>query len=347
MAERLTPELERAIKEAVERKATDIFFLPNEPVSFRVGGNLMRSDEAPLSSLAIRDIAAAAIGQERLSRIGIEIADIVTPISIPGKADGRMSIAKSLGNFTLTIQLMPSLIPDVTAIKIPESLLKAALGRSGLIVFSGAVGSGKTTTLYSVAEYINANRHCSICSVEDPIHYKIKPKLAIVSQREVGIDAPDTASGIISALRQYPDVLIITELRSANDLWACAEAVESGVVVLIQVSAPSIFDAIRSLIDLVEMQTASGAGVARRRLAGIISAVSVQKLFPKTSGDGRIAAYGVLIPGAETRKAIASEFDKYTAETFESEIRHSEGSQTIKGDIERLAKENTIARDVK
>jgi twitching motility protein PilT len=331
-----TPELNEILKRAVDMHASEVFLFPFEPLSFRVKGEIIRSSESPLESEQIREIASAAFGEQEISKLGREVGALIAPIFLSGVVDARLILAKSLGEYTITINLLPFNIPDVKEIQVPSSVLKAALSDSGLIIIAGSPGSGKTTTLMSLAEYISNMKPCHICTIEDPIHYIIKPKKAVVQQREVGPDIPDMISGIIAAQRQYPDIIIVTEIRDCETLQACIDAARIGQLVILQFTASTIPNVISDMADLYPREKRT---VLLKQLSEVIRAVTIQKLFMKTDGSGRVAAYGVLIPNIERQRVIAESGN--LADKISSVYA---GCQSIEEDIDRLVSEGIIPK---
>ncbi len=332
-------ELERFMEVGLEKGATEILLVPGEPAGFRVRGIIQRESGEPLTSRRVTEIASAALGEDDLKRIGREVGEIRTRCSLGGKAEGRICVAKSMGEHTIAIQIFPREVPDARSIGIPEALLEAALGEPGLIIVAGPTGSGKTTTLIALAEYIGNSRSCHICTVEDPVHYVLRAEKAIVQQREVGIDVPHTVGGIMASLRQDPDVLVVTEVRDAEEVKACFGAVENGCMVLLQMHGVSKGAAIQRLMDLHSEEKIE---IYQRRLAESLRAASVQILLPKATGEGRVAAYGLLIPDKATRVAIAEGYG-----VLEMVMPEVEGCRTLVEDIGRLFREGIISAETR
>lgn len=335
MAIHQTPELERCLQEAADRGASDVFLLAGEPPCFRVKGCIERREGDPLSADDVREIARAAIGDERLSEIGTETGVQITSCGIEGVVSGRLAAAKSCGEYTITVAILLGSVPDVAAIKVPDALVQAALSPSGFVIFAGLTGSGKTTTAYSVLEHINAQRPCHICTVEDPIATHIASKKALVQQREVGIDVPDCVSGVITAMRQDLDVLFVNEMKRVEELQACLRAAITGHMVFSHVHAATPEEAILRMIDVQPSETKASFC---RLLSQALRAVSAQRLLPKASGKGRVAAYGVLIPDDEMRQAIAD-----GRNVLDRDTSLPDGCQAMAEGIEQLRKDGVIS----
>jgi twitching motility protein PilT len=337
MAIEQTPELERILQEAADRMASDVFLIPDEPVAFRVQGRIERSDCDPLTAPRITVIAAAAVGQEELRRVPLETGGALTSCGLPGVADGRMTIATTMGESTIVIRMLPGTVMDVKAAGVPGVLLKATEAMNGLIVVGGPTGSGKTTVALSLLDYINATRPVHIITVEDPVLARLTPKQALVQHREVGTDIPDTVSGIRWALKQDPDVLYVSELKSIGELEAVVTMADAGHLVLTVMHGFSPEDIVQRILDVHPPETREAF---HKRLASVLRAVSVQRLLRKAGGKGRVAAYGVLIPDDDTRQAIVAGTD-----LKQRSAPLPEGCHTLADDIRRLREEGTVSAD--
>jgi twitching motility protein PilT len=334
MAIEQTPELERALQAAADRKASDLFLLPDEPVSFRVKDRIVRTEGDALTEADVRAIATAAVGQERLATLG-EAGTIVTSCSLPGVIDGQMTVASSRGQLTVVVRLITVKTFPVDFIRVPPPVLAAIeRGGGGLAIFTGRVGSGKTTTMLSVLDHLNATAEKHICTVEDPIEVRLTPKRSLVTQREVGLDVPDFVGGIVASLRQDADVILVGELRTPEAVQACVTAASVGRMVITQLHATTPEKAIQRLYDV---QPPDQLPVFRRHLSETLRMICAQVLLPKAPGEGRVPAYGVLIPDAETRAAILAGRDVSLRQK-----PAPDGSLAIVEDIERLRREGQI-----
>src|SRR5665213_2298312 len=176
MAIRQTPELERALHLGVDRNASDVYLLPNEPIGLRIAGELERMDGPTLSPEDVRQIAVAAVGEDRLRDIGPACGRVNTSCGLPGLMSGRMTIARSRGDYTIVVRLVLGTIPTLARIRLPEAVVQAAKSPNGLILFSGPTGSGKATSMLALIEDINQRESLHICTVEDPIGPALMPQ---------------------------------------------------------------------------------------------------------------------------------------------------------------------------
>lgn len=332
MAIKQTKLLDQVLKHAADTVASDIHLVPGQPVIYRIGGTLQRASGDPLTAAQVDELALAAVGQETLADV-IKNGGCVTSCTIPGVIDGRLAITRTVGAYSVTIRIVPKVILSVSAMGAPASLVMAVEARRGIVIVAGPVGSGKSTAAISLVDHLNATQPVHIVTIEDPIYGGIVSKQGLVEQRELGIDVPDTLTGIRYALVQDADVVYISELRSVAELEAVVTLAEMGHMVMFPSHATTPENAIRRLLDVMPADKVRSFA---RRLAEQLRAVSVQCLLPKAAGRGRVAAFGVLIPSDATRKALSDGTDMAMAVP-------GPGSQKLADDIARLCREGAVS----
>jgi twitching motility protein PilT len=336
MSNTLPAEFETLLMEAQARGASDLHLLPGEPPTLRVDGVLERTEAAPLTAAETMEIASALISRENVDRIGRELGETHRSVTI-GEVAARICVARASGEVTIAVRLLPTSVPGVEALRVPKGLVAAVNMPNGLIVISGRAGSGKSTTAYSLLDHINASRRANIHTFEDPIMYRLTPKISLVQQREVGVDIPDTLSGLKQSMLMDPDVVFVGEIRTLDDLQACITVAEVGHLVIIVIHAETPEGAIQRIVDVFPEHTRP---FYRKVLAGVLRCVSCQRLIPNASGRGRIAAYGLLVPDEEMRTAIAEGGDVLSRRT-----PLPENCLSMRGEIERMASEGLISRE--
>ena len=338
MAIKQVPELECLMQEAFDKKASMVYMMPNEPSVFRAKDSIERSQHDFFTAEQIKDIATAALGKEALQDIGAETGQLTTLCTLPGIVDGRVYVSKAGGDYVIAIRLLPTSLPDTECTRIPEAILEAAMSPKGLILFSGPTCCGKTTSLFSTIDYINSRKPCTICTVEHSIEYHLTGKKALIQQREVGIDVPDMITGISTSISQCSDVLMIAELRNVEEINMCI-MVSPHQLVLSQLHADTPQAAIQRMIDIFPEDSVV---VPRRILAEKLRGVCAQMLLERADGKGQVAAYGVLIPDDQMRKAIAEGHD-----VFDRKTPLPDDCRTIVEDVEKLHSEGVINEKIK
>lgn len=292
--------LDALIEETAEREVRELFLVPGEPPTVRGPGGIERLAGEPWTAEQTRALAEALAGAE-LAAIGPQVGELTRWHTVPGVGAARCTLARSAGQLTVAVMRVPETIPSTARVGLPDAVVEAALGGPGLVVFSGLSGSGKSTSALALLEHVNAHRPWHICTVEDPIAVRFEPKQALIQQRQVGLDAPTVIAGLRAGMRQDPDVLYVSEIKSVAELQACVTAAAAGHLVVVVLIAASARDAVAKMLDSFP---ADVAGPARRALAANLRAVVCQRLVPKP-GPGRVAACEALLPDEVTRDAIA------------------------------------------
>ncbi|MBN1342694.1 MAG: Flp pilus assembly complex ATPase component TadA [Phycisphaerae bacterium] len=331
-------QLEGYLQQAQERHASDVFLIPGEPACYRLREGIERVDGDVLTAEQVEAMAVGIVGQEALARIGPETGEVLASHHIPGVLNAQICVAKSGGACTMTARVLPTTLFGVDVLGVPKAVIDACDARNGLVVIGGPVGSGKTTTCYALLDDINARRPVHICTVEEPIGIRLGPKKAVIQQREIGRDAPDTISAIRASMRQDFDVLFVPELRRAEEVQACVTAAQTFALVITQVHAQSPEAAIQRMIDV---QPEDVRLSFRKSLAEALRIVMVQILLPHAARKGRVAAYGVLVPDDEMRTAIAGGGDP-----LDRSRPLPEGCQSLADHVRRLAEEGTVTPEV-
>ncbi len=337
MTMNIPPELERLMREAVERDASDLFLIPGEPATFRVNGLIERLERDPFTAQEITGIAVAIFGNENLTRVGNETGVIRRSCQLDDQIYGRVSLARAYGDYTISVARVGMAFMGVDELRLPTPMVDAILAPNGLVVLCGGVGSGVYTCAYSLLDHHNAQCADHICTVEPMVFGRMIPKRSIVQQREIGVDVPDCLTGISAAMNQDPDLLYVSEIKSLEELQACITAAVTGHLVLtvlnLRISPEA---AVERLIDIFPEDIRD---VSRKDLAKVLRCVSSQRLQRK-DGGGREAAFGVLVPDDEMRRAIAEGRD-----VMDRKGPMPDGYQSIVDDIGRLRDEGVISKE--
>lgn len=286
------------IKQGIEMRASDLHLVPGYKPSLRVDGGLKPIDDMVLTGEQTHWIGVCLFGNS----IGYELAG--TGARHLARTHGDMivdiTVASAGGNKTVCARMHGGEIPTFERVDLPERTKELLNAPNGIILVSGPNGSGKTTTLYSMTDWINANRAVHICTVEQPRHYVFKKKQAIVQQREVGLDGPSAATLIEVSMKQDPDVVMVGDVEDFETLAGMLHAAETGHLVLVQVHAKDAADAVERIIDAAPESMHSQV---KRQLAECLRGITVQRLARNASGKGRRAIYDVMNESA--RKLVS------------------------------------------
>ena len=255
----------------------------------------------------------------------------------------RVNLFRQLGHLALVMRVIDNRIPTPDELGLPKQVKIISKMRQGLVIFSGATGSGKSTSMASLINEINAERYVHILTIEDPIEYQFIEKRSIVSQRQLGIDVPSFALAMKSALREDPDVILMGEMRDAESIDIALTAAETGHLVFSTLHAPNSADTINRIVS-----TFSGNAQAtiRAKLAHNLRAIVTQRLLPKKSGTGRVAACEVLEVSAFARELILS---SERIKELKDLIRNGEkspGNLYFDDYLEQLVRDDVITHEV-
>jgi twitching motility protein PilT len=284
---------------------SDLNLTAGRPLQVESAGELLPVDIKPsiatLSPFQTETVALNLInGDRRLTETLIRTGSCDLSYSLPGKARFRINIFSQTGHYSIVLRQLESKIPTIRDMKLPESFLDAAKELNGIIIFTGATGTGKTTSLAAILEDINEKRAVHVVTLEDPIEYQHPHKKATFNQRELGRDYDSFANGLRAALRQAPKVILVGEMRDRETVEIGLTAAETGHLVL---STLHTVDAGQAINRMLGMFTNEEERQIRIRLADTIRWVVSQRLLPKIGG-GRVAAFEVLRSNIRVKEAI-------------------------------------------
>jgi twitching motility protein PilT len=234
---------------------------------------------------------------ERLARSGT--ADL--SYSLPSRARFRVNIFQQRGVYSIVMRVIPTEIPSIKSLSLPQQLTEIAELRNGLVLVTGPTGSGKSSTQAAIIDIINEKKHYHVVTIEDPIEYLHSHKRSTINQREVGHDTRDFPSALRATLRQAPKVILIGEMRDFETTEIALEAAETGHLVL---STLHTIDASKTVDRIIGLYPKNEEPVIRTRLAQTFRYIVSQRLIPRSDGSGRIAAIEILLSSPRTREYI-------------------------------------------
>ena len=289
------------IQTAGARGASDIHLRAGHVPLVRIDGSLERwTSVAAISAIDLDSFAArllSPVHQERLrTKLEVDVA-----WQAPGVGRVRASVFRQRGTVAISMRLIPASVPSLEALGLPPSVVALSEESRGLVLVTGATGSGKSTTLAALVDLINRTRALHILTIEDPIEFVHDDRRAVVTQREVGFDTPAYAPGLRSALRQDPDVILIGEMRDMETVETALVAAETGHLVL---STLHTLDAPETVNRIVSVFPPHQQGQIRHQLSRVLRASISQRLMPRADGRGRVLAAEVLIATAFIRDCI-------------------------------------------
>jgi twitching motility protein PilT len=286
-------DLNAVLRRAVELGASDIHLKVGKPPILRRDGAVGPLDGVPPLTDADLDAVLHKITETTPPKRDAFLAtgDLDIAYQDDDLPRFRVNVFRQRGAISFAFRVIPKNIPTFEQLSLPPGVKRLADEHRGLVLVTGATGSGKTTTLAAMIDYINRTRHQHIVTIEDPIEILHPDHSSIVNQREVGLDTPDFEQALRRALRQDPDVILIGELRDAETAQTALQAAESGHLVL---STMHTVDAAETIGRMVEFFPGVKQPMIRSIMAGVLRGVISQRLLPRIKG-GRVAAVEVMV----------------------------------------------------
>jgi twitching motility protein PilT len=299
----LPPIIERML--LVSDKISDLNFSVGQVPQVEINGKLTPVQPLGMQKLTPyqTEIIAMALMQgnpdaaERLANTGT--ADL--SYSLPSRARFRVNIFQQRGVYSIVMRVIPTDIPTLKLLGLPEQLEEIADLRNGLVLMTGPTGAGKSSTQAAIIDIINEKKHYHVVTIEDPIEYLHSHKNSTINQREVGHDTKDFPSALRATLRQAPKVILIGEMRDFETTEIALEAAETGHLVL---STLHTIDASKTIDRIIGLYPKNEEPVIRTRLAQTFRYIISQRLIPRADGRGRMAAVEILRSSPRTREYI-------------------------------------------
>jgi twitching motility protein PilT len=319
--------MEKIIKAAVDRGASDLHIKAGDVFRARIDGELVGLTKQALTPDQTRSIALHLMNNEDDKARIDKLLDYDCSWSAQGIGRFRVNIMKQRGSFSIIMRCIPWEVPTFEKLVLPPVMAKIAETERGMVLVTGVTGSGKSSTMAALINYINRRDSRHILTLENPIEFLHRDDRSSVTQREIGSDTTDFKMGLRAALRQDPDVIMIGEMRDAETVDTAIKAAETGHLLMSTLHTP---DAQSTILRIMAMFPPEEQNVIRIRLAESLSAVISQRLLPRATGKGRVVAAEIMIntPAikdlilegtriGEIRDFIADGRDQYGMQTFD------------------------------
>lgn len=284
--------LREVVGRAVARRVSDLHFKMGAPAYWRLLGELEQMpDQAVLLQEDLESLVRELTSPQQAA-VFAERHHVDLAYGLSGIGRVRVNIYRQRGSIAMALRVIATELPTAQDLSLPPAIELFSNTKRGMVLVTGATGSGKSTTLAVLIEMINARDRRHIVTIEDPIEYLFRDKLSVINQREVGIDTPDFGSAMRAALRQDPDVIFIGELRDAETITTAVRASETGHLVISTLHAPNCYDAISRLVSYFPPEEQD---TQRKAIAANLRGVISQRLLPRADGSGRVAAFEVMV----------------------------------------------------
>ena len=277
----------------VERGVSDIHFEVGYPPHYRLHGELLGAIKVPPLGGHDTEAIARMILEDKALPIDVarRFPELDVAYSLAQRGRFRASIFRQRGVVGIVVRLVPIQVPGLEELHLPPVLAKIADARHGLVLITGAPGTGKTTTMAAMLRHINETRHAHIVTIEDPIEFLHEPQKCLIIQREISVDTESFAGAMRAAMHQDPDVLLVGEIRDRETAVACLEAAETGHLVLGALHTP---DTVATVQRYLGWFAADVRDEIRERLGTCLQAIVSLRLLAGKDGRGRIPALEIL-----------------------------------------------------
>lgn len=314
------------LQKAVVMGASDLHLKVGRAPTVRLHGSLEPIEGLPkLTSDDTLQIAADVMPASAKNRFK-ESKEADFAYAVPKVGRFRVNAFLQRGVISMVFRAIPIEIPAIESLSLPEVIKSISLENRGLVLVTGITGSGKSTTLAAMIDYINTHKHINIITVEDPIEFIHADKNCIIAQREVGTDTSSFSEALKRALRQDPDVILVGEMRDLETIETAMHAAETGHLVM---STLHTLDAPETINRIISVFPPHQQEQIRIQLAGIIKAVISQRLVPTADGKGRVAAVEVMVSNATIRECITDKMKTRQITDFIEQGRSVYGSQSF------------------
>ncbi len=333
--------LQEYLRHVVDGRASDLHLKAGSPPAMRVDGELVRIDLAPPTEDEMSRIADGFLSPQQRTRF-VENNEVDFAFSLDGVGRFRANFYRHRGAIAMTIRHVRDHIPSIDDLHLPPVIEELAFRPRGLILVTGAVGSGKSTTLAAMIQLINSTAPRKIISIEDPIEYVFSDASGFITQREVGSDTGSYTQGLVHILRQDPDVIFIGEIREVETMSVALTAADTGRLVM---STLHTADAAQTVNRVLSFYPPHQHEQVRVMLAGTLQAAIAQRLVRRADGNGRVPAVEVMIGTGTIRECLldAKKTGQITNTIAEGVSQY--GMQTFDQSLMRLLREGLITEE--
>jgi twitching motility protein PilT len=320
----------------VETKASDLHLQEGQPPKMRLHGDIQKIRDHVLTHAEMEQMLSEVVGPKRWEKF-VKTGDVDCAYELSGDARFRCNLHKQLHGLGGIFRLIPNKIATLEQLKVPSVIKRFANIKGGLVLVTGPTGSGKSTTLAALIDYINSSYARHIITIEEPIEFVHQNKLSIITQREVGEDTPSFAMGLKNAMREDADVVLVGEMRDLETIALALTAAETGMLVFGTLHTNNARKTVDRMIDVFP---SSQQPQVRTMLSASLRGIVAQLLMKKTDGKGRVAVNEILI----SNNAVSSIIREGAVEKLTDVLisGKSEGMQFMDDAINSLLQQGTI-----
>jgi twitching motility protein PilU len=330
--------MKRLFQLMAEKNASDIFLTVGAPINIKINGVAVPVNQAVLNADAVRQLIYEVLSEKQIREYEDEM-ELNTGYTFEGVGSFRISAFRQKGSPAVVVRYIPSVIPPIETLNLPEALKDIIMEKRGLILMVGATGSGKSTTLAAMLDYRNAQKSGHILTLEDPIEFVFRNRKSIVNQREVGTDTKVFQTALKNALRQAPDCILIGEIRDRETMTSALQYAQSGHLCLATLHANNSYHCMNRIISFYPMENRP---TLLLDLSASLQSIVAQRLV-RTKTGARRAAVEVLLNTRLISELIGKGEISEIKEAMEKSM--APGSQTFEQALFKLFSEGVISKD--
>ena len=293
--------IERIIKAAVERGASDLHIKAGDLFRARIDGKLVPLTKQRLTPEQTRAIAIKLMTTDEDRQRIDELKDYDCSWGMPGVGRFRVNILRQRSSFMIVMRVIPFAVPTLEELGLPPTLGQLTDHAAGLILVTGITGSGKSSTIAALLHHMNQNQQRHIVTIENPIEFLHRDLSCSMTQREVGVDTESVGVGLRAALRQDPDVIVVGDVRDQDTIDTAMKAAETGHLVISAIPTPDVLTTIGQVLSMLPREERD---IGRVRFSEALVGIVAQQLLPRADGAGRVAAVEILIANAAIRDCL-------------------------------------------
>ncbi len=330
--------MDELLKETAEKDASDLHLAVGASPTIRVNGRFIKLDYPTFTPESLQEILYSIINEQQKNELEGN-KELDTSYAIPGVARYRANIMQQRGSLAAVFRVVPFEVPHIDNLGLLPQIKELCYISRGLVLVTGPTGSGKSTTLASMIEFINKERSLNIVTIEDPIEFLHQHNRSIIKQREVGIDTHDFATALRHVLRHDPDVILIGEMRDMETISIALTAAETGHVVFSTLHTQTAPLTVNRIVDVFENHKRNQV---RQQLSNTIRGVIYQKLVPMHNKQGRVPAIEFMgdTPAVKNMIREGKEHQLYNA----IQTGSAQNMQTMDQALVQLYKEGKITK---
>ena len=331
--------MEKIIKAAVDRGASDLHIKAGDVFRARIDGKLVPLTKQALTPDQTRSIALKLIANEDDRGRIDKLQDYDCSWGAPGIGRFRVNILRQRSSFMVVMRVIPFEVPGFDRLDVPEVLKRIAEAERGMILVSGVTASGKSTTMAALLNHINQHQNKHIVTLENPIEFLHRDLQSSVTQREIGVDTENFRVGLRAALRQDPDVVLIGDMRDPETMDTAMTAAETGHLIITTLHTPDVHSTVTRVLAMFPPEEQD---VMRVRLADSLHAIIAQRLLPRADGKGRVAVFEIMVVTPAIRSVLLAPERMGEIRELIADGHEKHGMQTFDQHLEQLVVDGTL-----